>query len=142
MNGDYNYNIGYILNGVIFGEEGLDKFDEFLKIYGDKSDEYLYEEIKKIQAEVPTEVKRMHLKNLEHLTQMEGFITDEIKEKIQKIRKLLQIDNASTPPRRRRYNVQFYFFNGSSLLLWFLILVVLFRRRPFRRPFFGPFFGY
>lgn len=127
-------NMSYMLSGIMFGQKGLEEFDKFLDEYGDKTDEELYEEVSRIQDQVPVELKKKHLNNLEQLAKMQGFVNDETREKINKIKELINVDTVSSWGRRR-INSQF-FFGGASLLLWFLLVVILFRGCC-RFPFFG-----
>lgn len=140
MEDNYNTNLSHLLNRIIIGEESVKKYDDFLKKYGNRSDEYIYEEISKVQADVPEDIKRIHVRNLDHLSNMEGFIDGETRSKINKIKELVKYDESSR--NSRRINTEYY-FGGSSLLLWFLLVTVLFRRsyyrryrRPLRRPFY------
>ncbi|RKD30880.1 hypothetical protein [Thermohalobacter berrensis] len=136
---EYNNNLAYMLNRIMMGEEEYKKFEEFMDEYGDKSDDYLYREIEKVQAEVSNDLKRQHLKNLEYVAKMEGFVTDETRRKIERVKGIIKIDEdveSRSPYYRRPYYYRGDFFRGSSLLLWFLLLTLLFRQRRFRRPFF------
>ncbi|MBS4534621.1 hypothetical protein GOQ29_03225 [Clostridium sp. D2Q-14] len=130
MDVDFNNNMGHLLNRMILGEESVDKYDEFLKEYGQKSDEELFVEIDKIQKEVPDGIKSIHLRNLDRLARMEGFVDSDTIDKIDYVKKIIKVEESSN---RRYSGVNVQYFGGTSLLLWFLLLTVLFRRPRFRR---------
>ena len=135
-------NFGYMFNRVVYDEDMISQFDEFTNEYTNKSDRELYAEIEKIQSEVDINVKKKHINNLEHLAQMEGFVSAETAQHIDRIKKLIKVDESSSSSKsvdERSFHAQFA--SRSSLLLWFLLVTALFRgrkrkfRRPIRRPF-------
>lgn len=130
---------GYIFNNIFYDEDTMIQFDEFAKEYESKTDAQLYEAIEKTQAEVDIEIKKKHIKNLELIGQMEGFIDETTTRSINEIKKLIKVEETSSRARGySRYNrrrVEAQFFSSSSLLLWFLLVTVLFRGSRFRRPF-------
>lgn len=129
MDVKFNSNMSHLLNRMILGEESVDKYDEFLKQYGEKSDEELFDEINKLQSEVPDDIKKIHLRNLDRLSRMEGFVDSKVRERIDYIRETIKIEESSD----RRYSRNVQYFGGSSLLLWFLLVTALFRRPIYRR---------
>ncbi len=137
-------NFGYMFNRVIYDEDIMKQFDEFSNEYTDKSDRELYTEIEKVQSEVSTEVKKKHINNLEHLAQMEGFMSDGTVRDIDRIKKIIKIDESSSRFKNvNRESIDAQFVSRSSLLLWFLLVTVLYRgRRRYRRPYRFPFRRY
>ena len=128
--------VANIINKMILSEDLTKNYEEFQKKYSDKSNDYLLQEIDKVKDEVSQEIRLQHIKNLEQLSQMEGFVTDEVRQKIAVVKEVLNVEDMSSNVNPNPSN---QFFSGSSLLLWFLLVTVLFRpgffRRPFRRPF-------
>ena len=132
-------NFGYMFSNVFYDEDTMSQLDGFSKEYESKTDAQLYEAIEKTQAEVDIEIKKKHVKNLELMAQMEGFIDDTTTRSINDIKKLIEIEETSSSARGySRYNsrrIEAQFFSSSSLLLWFLLVTVLYRGSRFRRPF-------
>lgn len=129
-------NFGYMFNNVFYDENTMTQFEAFNEEYANKTDAELYEAIEKAQGDVDVEIKKKHIKNLELMGQMEGFIDDTTVKNINDIKQLIKIDEV--PSETRRYSgrrIESQFFSSASLLLWFLLVAVLFRGRRFRRPF-------
>ncbi|WP_427339048.1 hypothetical protein [Caloranaerobacter sp. DY30410] len=126
-------NFDYMFNRILYDDIIINKFDEFLKKYGDKPDRYIYQEIEKVQKEVPDAVKVRHIKNLEAISKFEGFVTEDIKREIEKLKRLINVDSSENKKISDR-ELESQFFSPSSLLLWFLLLVIIYRRR-YRRPY-------
>lgn len=127
-----NNNVANIISKVILSEDLMKKYEEFQKEYSDKSNDYLLREINRVKGEVSQEIRLQHIKNLEYLAQMEGFVTDEVKQKIAVVKEVLNIEDISSNVNPNPSN---QFLTGSSLLLWFLLVSLLFRPGFFRRPF-------
>lgn len=125
----YNNNMNYLLNRMIIGEESVDRYDEFLNEYGQKSDEELYQEISKVQADVSNEAKKIHVRNLERLSRMEGFVDDDVRRRVEKVKGLIKIEESGS---RRYSRGSAQYFYGTSLLLWFLLVTALFRKPYYR----------
>lgn len=144
MGGTYNYDTPKMLGKAILQDDLMGKYDEFLNKYKDKSDRELFEEISRVQSKLSPEVKRQHIRNLEYLSQMGGFVDEEVKKRINFAKRLIVIDDATEKTDSSMDVSTAQFFGGSSLLLFFLLLTTLFRGRryyygPYRRPFRGPF---
>lgn len=120
---NYNNNLNFVLNNSILSDKDMEEYKQFMKKYDKKSDRYLIREIKKVQKQVSIENKKLHVKNLETLANMDGFVNDFTKRKIRYVNKLLDLNDASAESE-----VEGQFFDGSSLLLWFLLLVIIFRQ--------------
>ena len=133
-------NFAYMFNNIFYDDNTMKQFDKFAEEYANKTDAELYEAIEKAQAEVDMETKKKHIRNLELLAQVEGFVDDATVNNINNIKSLIKIDEASSNVKRYRgRRIEPQFFGASSLLLWFLLVVVLFRGSRFRRPFGRPF---
>ncbi|WP_066502170.1 hypothetical protein [Abyssisolibacter fermentans] len=120
---NYNNNLNFVLNNSILSDKDMEEYKQFMKKYDKKSDRYLIREIKKVQKQVSIENKKLHVKNLETLANMDGFVNDFTKRKIRYVNKLLDLNDASAESE-----VESQFFDGASLLLWFLLLVIIFRQ--------------
>lgn len=134
-----NYSGGYNLDFIMLPSEHIGQFNDFMKEYGELSDYEIYTKIAEVKGQVSKEVLNQHLQNLDALTNMNGFVTDTAKFRIEAVKKVLAEASSSNLQPRVDSN---FFFGGSSLLLWFLILAAVWRR-PFRGPTFGrPRFGF
>ncbi|MCT4605757.1 MAG: hypothetical protein N4A64_06570 [Marinisporobacter sp.] len=140
---------------MLFPNDHMEQFDDFMNQYGDKSESYILDEIARIKNLVPQETIQKYMKNLDLLAQTEGFVSNEHRRKIDNIKRIL-----SSNPSVSQQSVTSQSF-ATSLLLWFLILVAIWKKpcckpyppkpypprpyppyRPYRRrrsPFF-PFF--
>ncbi|WP_069649366.1 hypothetical protein [Caloranaerobacter ferrireducens] len=127
-------NFDYMFNRILYDDIIINKFNEFLEKYADKSDKYIYQEIERVQKEVPDAVKVRHIKNLEAISKFEGFVTEDIKREIEKLKRLINVDSSENEKISNR-ELESQFFSPSSLLLWFLLLVIIYRRRRYRRPY-------
>ncbi|QEK12785.1 hypothetical protein FQB35_10845 [Crassaminicella thermophila] len=120
-----------MLNGFILTDEQIKQFDGFMKKYRNKPDRYIFREIAKVKNEVSEEVLQQHIKNLDLLEQMEGFVQDQNKERIKTVRKILTTNTASFNQKQQSAPAT-QFVSGASLLLWFLILVAIWPRSYYR----------
>lgn len=123
MPNNYNNNINLVLTSSILTEKEMEKYNEFMKQYGDRSDRYLVREIRRVQRKVSVENKKMHVDNLEKLTAMDGFVNEFSKRKINYVKRLINVEKSDA-----QAEVESQFFDGASLLLWFLLLVIIFRQ--------------
>ncbi|KAB3530506.1 hypothetical protein [Alkaliphilus serpentinus] len=124
----------YSLDFLMIPREHIGKFNEFMEEFGDVSDYDLYKQILDTKSKVSANVLNQHMKNLDALSSMTGFVTDSTKGRIELVKRVLNTDTGSSKPKS---HVENQFWGGSSLLLWFLILAAI-----WRRPFFGgPGFG-
>lgn len=126
---EYNNDFINVFNKTILDETQMKEIEGYTKEYGDKSEQYLAREIMKIKASVPSNVIDQHIKNLDHLSQMEGFITIEMKQRIDMLKRIL-----NNPSGRSQSNVEGQFFGGSGLLLWFLLLTSIWRKPYYWNP--------
>lgn len=135
---------GNMFNEILYDEQVIEQFDEFSKKYKDKEDEEIYSEIDRLQKEVSEEIKKKHLKNLELLSQIEGFTTQETVREVENVKKLLKIKNSSENKKVSEREIRRQYVSPSSLLLWFLLLTVIYRgrKRYYRRSIFGNFRPY
>jgi len=134
----------YTLDFIMVPSEHIDKFNEFMMQYGDKSDYEIFSEIAKVKGELSQDLLNQHISNLDSLSQMNGFITDLAHQRIAAVKEVLHYN--SDQSEKSNVDSQF-FFGGTSLLLWFLTLAAIWRRPfgggrgGFRRPGFGrPYF--
>ncbi|KPU27987.1 hypothetical protein TR13x_01170 [Caloranaerobacter sp. TR13] len=127
-------NFDYMFNRILYDDIIINKFNEFLEKYEDKSDKYIYQEIERVQKEVPDAVKRRHIKNLEAISKFEGFVTEDIKREIEKLKRLINVESSENKKISDR-ELENQFFSPTSLLLWFLLLVMIYRRRRYRKPY-------
>lgn len=136
-------NFGYMFNNVFYDENILNQLEAFNEEYADKTDAELYAAIEEAQANVDNEVKKKHIKNLELMAQMEGFVSENTVRNINNVKQLIKIDETSTKSRRySRRRIDSQFFAAGSLLLWFLLVAVLFRGSRFRGPYGYPYRPY
>lgn len=133
-----------MFNRIFYDEETSKQLEKYADEYRDKSDDEIYQEIERVQVDVPNDVKQRHIQNLESLAKMEGLIGRDAVKTIDKLKGMIKIDEEASSTRNRyrgRYrarSIEAQFVTGASLLLWFLLVVILFRCC---RPFFGgPFF--
>ena len=119
-------------NEMALTEDDLTKIEQYQEIYADKPENYLLREIIETKNMVSENVLKQHINNLNLMSQMEGFVSREQKNKIEYLKNLLESDTTVYRRRGRRMpDVQEQsFVSGSSLLLWFLLLSVIWRR-PF-----------
>ncbi|WZL71934.1 hypothetical protein QBE52_12560 [Clostridiaceae bacterium 35-E11] len=134
MNKNLENNFSYMLGQMFLNEEQIKEFNAFMKEYAGKSDRYIFREIARVKNEVSQEELQQHIANLDHLYNMKGFATEEVKSRIDTVKKILTSKSPAFSPRNIQQSApKTQFFFGSSLLLWFLALVAIWRR---------PFFGY
>ncbi len=113
----------HAFNKTILNESQIKELEGYEKQYANKSDQFILREIYRIKPTVSANVINQHIKNLDHLYQMEGFVNQEQKKRIMAVKKIL-----SRPSQRAQSNVEGQFFVGSALLLWFLVLAAIWRR--------------
>jgi len=126
----------YALDFFMLPSEYIDEFNDFMAQYGELSDYDIFEKIVDTKAQLSHNVLSQHITNLDALSQLNGFITDLTKQRIELVKRTLTADTGSS---NSQSIVETQFFGGTSLLLWFLILAAI-----WRRPFFGfggGFFG-
>jgi len=132
----------YALDFLMLPSEYVPKFNEFMTQYGELSDHEIFKNIIDIKSQISSNVLNQHINNLNLLSQMNGFVNETTKQRIQLVKGALAEDTGSS----NSHNVvETQFFGGTSLLLWFLILAGIWRR-PFygfrgRPGFGGGFFG-
>jgi hypothetical protein len=118
-----------IFNEIALTQEDIEQFEKYKKEYMDKPEKYIIREIVQIKNTLSKEVLQQHIYNLNLLSQMKGFVSEEHKNKIEYIKNLLDSDIFVG---RRRYertpDVEEQYFGRSSLLLWFLLLTAIWRR--------------
>lgn len=117
----------YNLDMIMFPSEQMSEFDTYMKKYGDLSEADVYREIVKVRTEVSKEVLQQHVKNLDALSQMDGFVTTTHRQRMHIVKSLLveEVESSSNNVSR---SVETQFLYGSSLLLWFLALLAIWRR--------------
>ncbi|QEK11254.1 hypothetical protein FQB35_02090 [Crassaminicella thermophila] len=121
----------YMVSPILFPSDQMDKFEIFLQQYGDKSEKYIFEEIDKLKNQVSENVIQKYIRNLELIAQTEGFLTQEQKNKIDRIKRILTENNSFS---MQHQNVESQSF-ATSLLLWFLILVAIWPKHSYKpRP--------
>ena len=114
----------HAFNKTLLNAEQIKELEGYQKKYANKSDQFILREIHRIKPTVPANIVNQHVKNLDHLYQMEGFVDQEQKKRISTVKKIL-----STPSRNPQSNAEAQFFCcGGGLLLWFLVLAAIWRR--------------
>lgn len=120
----------YVLNSSLLTTEQQEEFEKFRSEYKNRNKRQITREIMKVKSKLSQDVINKHIKNLDALAKMEGFVTDEAKANIEYIKKVLSQEarpgrgrpnpnaSAAPPPQQQ-------FVGGASLLLWFLILVAI-----------------
>lgn len=116
---------GDTLEMLIFPAEQMEKYNEFKQQYGNLSERQIYREIARLKNEVSQEVLDKHIKNLDAISNMEGFITEDQKGKIEQVKSFIGYNNAARARSSQNSRVETEFVSGTSLLLWFLILVAI-----------------
>ncbi|MBB6218123.1 hypothetical protein HNQ80_004263 [Anaerosolibacter carboniphilus] len=116
---------GDTLEMLIFPADQMGKYNEFKKQYGNLSERQIYREITRLKNEVSQDVLDKHIKNLDAISKLEGFITADQKSRIEQVKSLLGYKNASRANGSQNLRVETEFVSGTSLLLWFLILVAI-----------------
>ena len=116
---------GDTLEMLIFPADQMEKYNEFKQQYGNMSTRQIYREIANLKNGVSQEVLDQHIKNLDAISNMGGFITEDHKMKINQVKSVLGYQNASKPKGSQGSSVETEFVSGTSLLLWFLILVAI-----------------
>lgn len=128
----------YLFHEIALSKEDIAQLEEYHKEYANKSETHILRKIIEIKNTLSKEVLQQHKKNLNLLTQTEGFLSEDQKKKIQYLIHLLDSDIAL----RRRKGVEFSgekeqsFKGKNSLLLWFLLLSIIWRKPSFRYPFY------
>ncbi|AOY77529.1 hypothetical protein [Clostridium formicaceticum] len=128
---------GYTLDFIMVPSQHIGQFNDFMAEYGDKSDYEIFQEIAETKSQLSQDLLSLHIKNLDSLSQMNGFVTDVTEQRIAAVKEILtegtDSSNSGSSVDSR------FFFGGTSLLLWFLILAAIWRR-PFGG--FGRFSGF
>ena len=111
---------------VIFPYNEMEKFNGLMKQYGNMPSRQIYREIARVKNDISKEVIDQHIKNLDALSAMGGFVTEEQKGKMERVKTLLKSETAyQVPGSNQSSSVETEFVSGTSLLLWFLILVAI-----------------
>lgn len=118
-------------------DEEFQKFNEFVSEYGDKSDRYVFRELTRMSAGFSKEEREEHLHNLELLGFMKNVGTEDVKYKIELLKRMLRSNKFSNRGRSKNiFSPENQIFFGGFGLFPLLTLYFLFRRSPFfRRPF-------
>jgi hypothetical protein len=116
---------GETVEMLIFPADQMEQYNEFKKQYGNMPERQIYREIGRLKNQVSQEVLDQHIKNLDAVSNMEGFITEGQKGKIAQVKSLLGYNNASRARGSQDSRVETEYVSGTSLLLWFLILVAI-----------------
>ncbi|MDF2545485.1 MAG: hypothetical protein K0R93_383 [Anaerosolibacter sp.] len=119
----------YTLDLVMLPNDKLEEYNKFLEQYGNVPDKYILREMYRVKGTVSQEVLSQHIKNLDALSTMEGFVTDDHKQRIEMVKNILTAETRISRPSQQA-EVETQFWGGSSLLLWFLTLAAIWRR-PF-----------
>lgn len=123
-----------MLNRSMLTAEQNQQFDNFLEQYKNKSDREIYGEIERVKNDLSDSILEKHIRNLDHLSKMEGFVTNQNRRKIETIKRILTTKNNHSV-NRESDGIEAQYVSGSSLLLWFLTLVAIWPRGPYyRRP--------
>ncbi|MCT4606548.1 MAG: hypothetical protein N4A64_10675 [Marinisporobacter sp.] len=121
-----NNNFPRMINGFVLTNEQMKQFDGFIKKYGNQSDRVIFRDMYRVKNNVSDEVLQQHIQNLDHLSQMGGFVNDVNKERIAAVKRVL---NTPRPSFSKNVNdqstVESQYVSGTSLLLWFLTLVAI-----------------
>lgn len=129
----YDNNFVYAFNKGILSEEQMKEIDIYMEKYANVPERYIMREIMRVKAEVTPDILNQHVKNLDHLSQMEGFVTEDAKKRIDMVKRILVNSPASSRKIHQSNPESQFFFGGASLLLWFLALTAIWRR---------PYYGY
>ncbi|WP_129600805.1 hypothetical protein [Anaerophilus nitritogenes] len=128
MRRNYNNNIPQMMNQFVLTDEQMKEFDNFMEKYGNLPDRAIFREIDMVKNQVSDDLLSQHIKNLELVEKMQGFVEKEHLGRIETVRRIL---NSPKPPQMKKEVTGQYFYGGSSLLLWFLTLAAIWRRPYF-----------
>lgn len=121
----------YTLDLVMIPNDKMQEFNKFAEQYANVPDKYIWRELSRVKGEVSNEILAQHLKNLDALSKMEGFVTNDHRQRIEMVKSILAAETRNPRPSQQGTVDSAQFFGGSSLLLWFLILAAIWRRRFF-----------
>ncbi|MFZ5969033.1 MAG: hypothetical protein ACOYVK_17900 [Bacillota bacterium] len=114
-------------------DEEMKNLNEFLTIYANKPDRQLLREIMIYNNQLPENERKQHIKNLDLLSQMEGIVTDDTKQRLDIVNRVLRYQGSI--PNRVPADVEQQLLFGGIGFFPALLLLYIFRRRPvFRRP--------
>lgn len=114
---------------VIFPNDQMDKFKEYMEKTQGMSQRQIAAELMKAKAEVSKEILDRHIKNLDALSQTEGFLSEEHKAKIPMLKHALLSESRSSSKKTKDTDVEGQFFWGfGSSWLWWLILASIWGR--------------
>jgi hypothetical protein len=125
-----NNQSAYTLDLVMLPNDKLEEYNKFIEQYGNVPDKYIWREMYRVKGEVSQEVLSQHIKNLDALSKMEGFVTDDHKQRMEMVKNILTTETRMSRPSQQA-EVETQFWGGSSLLLWFLTLAAIWRRPYF-----------
>ncbi|QZY53799.1 hypothetical protein [Crassaminicella profunda] len=126
MRRSFSNNVPRMINGFVLTNEQMKEFDVFMQKYGNQPDRVIFREIQRAKNNVSDEVLQQHITNLDHLSQMGGFVTAANKERIAAVRRVLISRNPSFNKKiNNQSTVESQYVSGTSLLLWFLILAAI-----------------
>ena len=124
--------ISYTIDPIIFPSSQMDKFQEFMNQYGAMPYRQLLQEMAMVKTQVSADDIQKYVNNLDHFAQMDGFVTEDHRRRIQDVRNVLLAPSAVAQPESNADSQ--FFFAGPALLLWFLALAAI-----WRRPIYGGF---
>ncbi len=87
---NYKSEIPYLINKAVLSKEQMNQVEKFAQEYYNKPDDYIYNEIRRLKSQVSPTVVNQYVNNLDHLSQMQGFLTDDIKYRINKCKGILE----------------------------------------------------
>lgn len=102
MEQNYKNEIPYLINKAVLSQDQLSQVEKYAQEYYDKPDDYIYNEIRRLKSQVSPTVVNQYINNLDHLSQMQGFLTDNTKVRINKCKSILEA--AAKNPQRYRGN--------------------------------------
>ncbi|PAB58553.1 hypothetical protein [Anaeromicrobium sediminis] len=126
----------YMPNPILLNAEQQEEFNKYRAKYADKSNKYILREMMRVKSQVPQEMVQKHIKNLNLMSQMEGFDPEKIQPRVDMVKRLLSINMPSQNTIQSEEPIaESQFFFGGALLLWFLALAAIWRRPYYRRPY-------
>ncbi|MFZ5967441.1 MAG: hypothetical protein ACOYVK_09755 [Bacillota bacterium] len=130
---EYDNSFAYSFNKAVLSEDQMKEIDTYMQAYANVPDQYILRDIMRVKSQVTPDILNQHIKNLDHLSQMEGFVTEDTKERIDRVKRILTRTSGRSSKIQQSNPESQIFFGGAGLLLWFLLLTAIWRT---------PYYGY
>ena len=123
---------------VIFPNDQMEKYKEYMEKTKGMSQKQVLSELMKAKAAIPKETLDKHVKNLDALSQTEGFFSEQHRARIPRVKQMLLSGNVATNPgSSKESDVEGQFWGIGSSWLWWLILASI-----WGGGYWGGYYGY